>query len=347
MKRIPALALLVLLSMCPGAARAWFVGDAIQIQILEENVKQTLDLRQQLSQLGSVLQTTRDNLEFARSTYVLAQDVIHFNPDQFLREAQAYFYAHNPELAAAKDLASDVSRNGVKGTYFNAGPLNQQVAIFTEDKEAKACGCDCYGRPSQGQPDACMPTCAAAHVRGYPFAGCDKATVAADASSSAIDREAARRLSAATALTIEDKDLREKLLQRPSSPDASDGLMLATLARTDPAAADALLRQRALAASARSEARALRQRLQQGNVTVGDATMLAARTSSLAAEQLAAIRDDQAKQTAMEQRKLTAEEEARAQGAREMRLHALHFSDMVFMSLSSRSGVPPEPRWEP
>jgi hypothetical protein len=347
MKRIPALALLVLLSMRPGAARAWFVGDAVQIKILQENIQQTINLSQQLSQLGSVLRTTRDNLEFARSTYALAQDVIHFNPDQFLREAQAYFYAHNPELAAARDLAGDISRNGVRATYFNAGPLNQQVAIFMEDKEAKACGCDCHGQPAQGQPDSCMPTCSAAHARGYPFAGCEKTTEAADASSNVIDKEAARRLSAAAALSIEDPDVREKLLQRPSSPDASDGLMLASLARTDPAAADALLRQRALAASARKEARALHQRLQQGNVNVGDAALLAARTSSLAAEQLSAIREDQAKQIAMEQQRHAAEEEARAREARDMRLHALHFSDMVFMSLSSRSGVPPEPRWEP
>ncbi len=324
-------------------ARAGFFDDAIQLQILQQSIQQSLNMGQQLNQLRSVLQSTREQLDLARNAYALGQDVVNFNSAQFLSEAQRYFVASQPVLSDAKALGTDIATRGVKNSFFNASQFNRMIVVYQEDKRAAACGCNCNGSPLKGADEQCLLVCVAAHERGYPYSGC--AGASSSSSQLPYDEDAAKRLSAAADVAAYDQKARDALLAKPADSSVSDGLFYADLARTDPAALDALLRQRAVAAKAASAANNLYIAANNKNMSVATSGAITARTSSLAAEQLAAIREAQAKQVALQERQVTREDIERAREGEAQRRQATRMSGLLYEAVSSRR--PPSDGYAP
>jgi hypothetical protein len=336
MKRFVVLASLLL----PLRALAIFgvadTGDAILAQILVQNIKNGLDISAQLAQLGQVVQTTRENYEFIRQTYVLANDLKNADPERVLARARQEFMASQPVFANAQALANDMARHGIRGGY-GTWAIQRQIDVYSEDKEAERCGCDYDGNAPNGAPGRCWFICAAAHKRGWPFRGRPSETPSLPPPSP-YDADAAKRLAAITDTVVYDDRARQDLLASKAEASATDGLVFNELATSDPSAAQALLRQRAVAAQAAAEANRLRTAAQRTDLNSGSAAVVTARSSALAAEQLAAIREAQAKQLALQQHAQTKEEIQRHADERQLQFHALHIADILYLTITGGAG---------
>src|SRR5512135_1879728 len=100
----------------PSRATAGSIfGDAIEIQILREQIKQGILVEQQLSAIRTGVATARDNLAFVRSVYGGVNDFMHFNAATFAQEAKDYFLMNNPTIGDSAAFADDVARRGMRG----------------------------------------------------------------------------------------------------------------------------------------------------------------------------------------------------------------------------------------
>ena len=308
-------------------------GDGILSGILAENVKQTADSLKQLQQLRQVIATTRENYDFLRSTYALASDVLSTNPDKFLKESMTAFVSSEPAFSQASSLANDISRQGLRGGHPNWWAIQRRIDIFREDHDADACGCDTSGRPSAANATNihCAYVCEAALARGYPLLKCsgDQCSTIP----TPYNDDAAQRLSAGIDNSLTDPAKRDEILSAPPVASSSSAVVFNELISRDQSVASDLLRERALAAKASGYASDNWQKSQRSSVNAGSADVLTAQNTSLAAEQLAAMRDYQARQLALTETQVSDAAKARAQETADIEIHALHVADLVHMSI--------------
>jgi len=342
MKRLSALIVSATLVVLPtrvlALAGVGDTSDAILANILVENVKQSADITTQIANLQQIIQTTRENYEFVRSTYALADDLQHFDADKFLEDSRRQFLASNPVFGEAQGLAHDISKNGLHGGSINMWPLMHQVDVYRTNKKLEECGCAFDGAQlvawAADRPD-CQMTCQLHNDQAALFQ--KRRSGPPSLAPGGYDADAARRLAGALDTAVNDKDLRKDLLAAPPEPNVTEALVFNQLATQDPSAAQALLRQRALSAQAQSYAHSDWETAQRAgkNLNTGTASAITARSSSLAAEQLAAIREGQARELALAQSHASREAAAQQEDARRSEVHALHMADMLFLAVRS------------
>jgi hypothetical protein len=340
MKRTIALALVVALLLSTRSLALFGIadtGDGVLAGILAENVKQSVDMVAQLENLKTIIETTRENLEFARSVYALSQEINDFDPNLFMQEARMAFMSSHPVFGEASYLANDIARNGLRGGRFNWSAIQHQIDMFNEDKRAGECGCDYEGRPSDPTSMECVFVCRDAHARGYPFKSNRES--GPQKPPGPYNEDAASRLGAALDTAVNDKDLRDKLLAAPPDPNTAEAVVFHELASRDPSAGAALLRERAQAARAATQAQELSTSARAKDLNAGSAQAITARSTSLASEQLAAIREANAKQLAMEQGKEAERIKEQKDEQVKMQIHALHMGDLLYLGIRNLGGA--------
>jgi hypothetical protein len=354
MKRPLALALVVALALPSPASAVLGVadtGDGILSSILVQNIQETLNTTTQLAQLREMLANARESYEFMRSTYAVSQELSNFNADDFLRQSREKFLAANPEIGQARSLANDISRNGIRGGTPNLWALQSTIDLYRESTRAEDCCCGPDGNPPHGARTECQFVCPSALQRGWPygqpFPACapPRRPPSTDPFSflpppRPYDKAAAERLSLALNEAMSDEEIRKDLLSSSVTPSVTDAIIFNELAQDDPAAAQALLRERAAATYAGDEARKQR-KAASGTLNVGEASLVTARSSSLAAEQLAAMREAQARQLALQEQSASREAQAQRKEEDATRIRILRMGEIIYVATRSLSGLAP------
>jgi hypothetical protein len=265
----------------PASARATFFGDAIQIDILRENIQQTIQMTTQLEQLRQMLSSAQQTLSFTRSVYAGIQDLQHFDGGQFLDQSKAYFLQQNPPLGEAKYFGEDVVQHGPRG-YFNAAPVNRAIERADVFGEGRSGGSP--SRPPQYDVNAAL---------GF---GSD------------FDRLVAARARAARSAGTPDL---APFGTPPPPPSATEGLIDYQMMRSDPQLAAALSQARANSQVVATTA--MEAYLKSLGASPGQAELLSARATSLTAAQVAQLNDTQARALALREHEYA--ERASAQAA--------------------------------
>ena len=339
------LALLLLMAAMP--ARATIFGDAVQVKILAETVKENINLSAQLSELRAALTVARENLAFVRSVYGGINDLMHVNAEEELRDARDYFIAHQSGVSDALGLGQDIARHGVRGT-FQAWPLNQQIDAFRTSK-----ACDEYARrvsevcTSGPRATAPLPPpgcewiqCPLPRRSGEPSGSSDSARVGS------YDQGAARRLALSMDEVVESPEARRRLLTRAPQPVESEGLFIQGLLKTDPTIADGLLRERAMAQKNGTAAALIYQDSLEQQTNSAKSQKLAAQASAISAQELAALRGIEARRLAREQARDTEQAIRDAEERRRVSSQSYYLGSLLYRALTGNPDPhpgPPEP----
>jgi hypothetical protein len=335
------LALLLLLIAAPG--RATVFGDAIQVNILKENVQENLNLTAQLVQLRSALSVARENLAFVRSVYGGINDLVHLNAEQELRDARDYFIAHQSGVPDALGLADDIARHGVRGT-FQAWPLNQQVDAFRTSKD-----CDDYARrvrevcTSGARAMAPLPPPGCEWLQCSPRRQSGEAGTTELAGPSPYNQDAARRLAISMDEAVASPEARRQLLARAPQPVESEGLWIQGLLKTDPTIADGLLRQRAAARKNATTAALIYQDSLEAQTNSAKSQKLTAQASAISAQELAAVREIEAHRLAREQARDTDQALRDAEERRRLSSQSYYLGSLLYRALAGQPDPHPGP----
>jgi hypothetical protein len=269
---LPLVAAAMLLA---GPARAQFVdpaANALQMQILMENVRQTLSMGEQLAQLQQTVTTARENLALARSVYDGVSEFTAYKPDDLLKEGRRAFLAANPELADALSFGQDLSRP------LGEGGLRPPLSVDL--------GVDAYG-------DATRRREAARAGLGPVY-----------------DARAAWSVSREVQGLLNDAAVQSSLTRPVPIATAADGLFQLDMARADPGMAELYMRRQASALSAQEAALAVFK--ESTSAGPGKAQQLAAQSGAMTAVGVARLQELEAKQLSLLELQRQEETTARA-----------------------------------
>lgn len=258
-----------------GTARAQFVdpgANALQLQILMENVRQTLSMGDQLAQLQQTVTTARENLALVRSVYAGVNEFTSYKPEDLLKEGRRAFLSANPEIADALSLGQDLTRP------LGEGGLGPPLSVNL--------GVDAYGDGA----------------RRREAAGAGPAHV--------YDARAAWSVSREVQGLLDDAALQSSLARPPSVATAADGLFQLDMARADAGLAELYMRRQASALSAQEAALAVFK--ESTTATPGKAQQLAAQSGAMTAVGVARIQELEAKQLSLLELQRQEEATARA-----------------------------------
>ncbi|MCY1083769.1 hypothetical protein [Archangium lansingense] len=256
---LPLAAAVVLLA---GSARAQFVdpgANALQLQILMENVRQTLSMGDQLAQLQQTVTTARENLALVRSVYAGVSEFTSYKPEDLLKEGRRAFLSANPELADALSLGQDLTRPLGEGGLRPA--LNVNLGV------------DAYG-------DA---------ARRREAAGAGPAP--------AYDARAAWSVSREVQGLLDDASVQSSLARPLPVATAAEGLFQLDMARADAGLAELYMRRQASALSAQEAALAVFK--ESTTAAPGKAQQLAAQSGAMTAVGVARLQELEAKQLSL------------------------------------------------
>ena len=313
-------------AVCPAPAWAGsFFGDAIEIQILREQVHQGILVEQQLAAIRSGLATARENLTFVRSVYGGVNDFMHFNATTFAQEAKDYFLMNNPTIGDSAAFADDVVRRGMRGS-FNPYPVNAQIDQYflaeceRRRSEARQLGfelTDCMDQEEfrRRKTERALPVTVAASGQSV-----------ADVYETMLSN---RRIRDRMALEV-----------RPAGP--SDGLLYADTGRVDPAITSALLHESARSRMVEEQSmRMYIESLDQARPpSPGKLAQIGAASSAATAASVARLEEIQARQQARADAR-AAEEHAEAERLRQERaIRAYTFGRLLRNSITAGAPVP-------
>jgi hypothetical protein len=363
MKRVLALVLVVAL-VVPTPTFAVFgvadTGDGILSSILVQNVQETINTTSQLAQLKEMLTTARESYEFVRSTYAVAQDLQGFDASRFLQQSRDQFLATTPGINEARGLANDIATQGIRGGRGNLWALQGNIDVFKDRVRAEKCCCNREGFAPANAPTECPFVCSRAVQAGWPYNGNAPACAPPERARCSCgpfgpmggspsgceaycpipprmyDPDAARQLGLALDSLMADEALRTRFLSNANDPNLTDALLYSELSAQDPTAAQALLRERTASSQAAATARKDWDYTQKNrDMNVGTASAITARSSSLAAEQLAAIRDAQARQLALQQQAASREAQAQRKEDAAAQVRILRMGEVIFIATRS------------
>jgi len=245
-----------------GSAQAQFVdpaANALQLQILMENVRQTLSMGDQLAQLQQTVTTARDNLALVRSVYAGVSEFTSYKPEDLLKEGRRAFLSANPEIADALSFGQDLTRPLGEGGLRPA--LNVNLGV------------DAYG-------DA---------ARRREAAGAGPGPV--------YDARAAWGVSREVQGLLDDAAVQSSLARPLPVATAAEGLFQLDMARADPGMAELYMRRQAGALSA--EAAALAVFKESTTAAPGKAQQLAAQSGAMTAVGVARLQELEGKQLSL------------------------------------------------
>lgn len=258
-----------------GSARAQFVdpaANALQMQILMENVRQTLSMGDQLAQLQQTVTTARDNLALVRSVYSGVSEFTSYKPEDLLKEGRRAFLSANPEIADALSFGQDLTRPLGEGGLRPA--LNVNLGV------------DAYGDASRRRE-------AAGAAPGPVY-----------------DTRAAWSVSREVQGLLDDAAVQSSLSRPLPVATAADGLFQLDMARADPGMAELYMRRQAGALSA--EAAALAVFKESTTASPGKAQQLAAQSGAMTAVGVARLQELEGKQLSLLELQRQEEATARA-----------------------------------
>lgn len=258
-----------------GSARAQFVdpaANALQMQILMENVRQTLSMGDQLAQLQQTVTTARDNLALVRSVYSGVSEFTSYKPEDLLKEGRRAFLSANPEIADALSFGQDLTRPLGEGGLRPA--LNVNLGV------------DAYRDAS----------------RRREAAGAGPGPV--------YDTRAAWSVSREVQGLLDDAAVQSSLARPLPVATAAEGLFQLDMARADPGMAELYMRRQSGALSA--EAAALAVFKESTTASPGKAQQLAAQSGAMTAVGVARLQELEGKQLSLLELQRQEEATARA-----------------------------------
>lgn len=247
-------------------------GSALQAQILAENVRQTLALGQQLTQLKEAVTNARESLAVVRSVYAGVNEFISYNPENLLLDGRRAFLTANPELADALSLGRDLTVPVSEGGFAPSLRVNLRA--------------DAYGdaaRRSEAQSAGPGP---------------------------AYDARAAWGVSHEVQALLDDASVQASLTRPPPVATAAEGLFQLDMARADPGMAELYMRRQASALSAQEAALAVFK--ESTTASPGKAQQLAAQSTAMTAVGVSRLGEMQAKQLSLLELQRQEEAAARA-----------------------------------
>lgn len=256
---LPLVAAALLLA---GTARAQFVdpaANALQVQILAENVRQTLSMGDQLTQLQQTVTTARENLALVRSVYAGVSEFTSYKPEDLLKEGRRAFLSANPELADALSLGQELTRP------LGEGGLGPPLSVNL--------GVDAYG-------DA---------ARRLEAAGAGPAPV--------YDARAAWSVSREVQGLLDDAAVQSSLARPPPVATVAEGLFQLDMARADAGLAELYMRRQASALSSQEAALAVFK--ESTAASPGKAQQLSAQSGAMTAVGVARLQELEAKQLSL------------------------------------------------
>jgi hypothetical protein len=213
MKRIVAIALVLVLVSPRTALAVPGADEALLSSILAENVKQSVDISAQLNNLRQIIQTARDNYELARATYAVAEGLKTWDTNLFLEDSRREFMASNPVFYMGDSLARDISKNGLRGGDVFLIRTLARADLYRNAQRMQDCECSYEGHKLvewKGGDPKCQLTCAvhadqAPLFQRPPRGGPTLAPGGYDA-------DAAKRLSAGVETAVNDDDRRREIM---------------------------------------------------------------------------------------------------------------------------------------
>jgi hypothetical protein len=264
-------------------AHAQFIdpaNNAVQLQILAENVKQSISLSSQLTQLQQSVTAARENLDLARSVYAGVSEFTSYSPEDFLREGRDYFLAANPELSNALAFGQELTRPVGEGGLLPRRALHVGVDAYGDERRRRE---------------------AAPAGLGTPY-----------------DSRAAWGLSREVNAVLDDVAMKASLVRPPTVSTAAEGLLAFDMARTEPGLLELYMRRQASALSAQEAAMAVFKESTAGRPSPGKAQQLTAQSSAMTAVGVSRLAEMEAKQLSLQELQRQEEAQARAQEKREM-----------------------------
>jgi hypothetical protein len=260
--------------------------------------------------------------------------------EQELRDAREYFIAHQSGVAGALGLADDVARHGLRGA-FQAWPINQQIDAFRTGRS-----CDEYARrvhdvcASGSRATVPLPPAGCEFLRCPPRRLSQPTEIAGPG---AYDERAARRLALSIDDVVQDAESRRRLLARAPPLVESEGLWIQGLLKTDPTIADGLLHERAAARRDATAAALIYQDSLEARTNSAKSQKLAAQASALGAQELAALREIEARRLAREQARDTDQALRDAEERRRVSSRSYYLGSLLYRAMTGNPDPHPGP----